>query len=163
MKIAIVSDIHDHINHLLQALVTADEAGCEHMIFLGDMVHSSTFTLLTEEWKKPLDLVIGNNEYEIEAFHDIAAAAPHVTLHGDYGAITIGSRRIFFCHLPSLAQQAVNTGQFDAVFYGHTHCADIRVSGATLLANPGEVYGRQSIPGIGVYDTDSGQFFHFPI
>lgn len=163
MKIAIVSDVHDHINHLLLALATADEAGCERMIFLGDMVHSSTFTLLTEEWKKPLDLVFGNNEYEIEAFHAIATAAPHVTLHGNYGAVTIDSRRLFFCHLPSLARQAVETGRFDAVFYGHTHCADSRMSGATLLANPGEVFGRQSRPGIGVYDTDSGQFFHFPI
>lgn len=163
MKIAIVSDIHDHINHLLQALVTADEAGCEHMIFLGDMVHSSTFSLLAEMWKKPLELVFGNNEYEWEAFHDIAAAAEHITLHGEYGIMTLDSRRLFFCHLPSIARKAVETGRFDAVFYGHTHYADVRLLGASLLANPGEVYGRQSAPGIGVYDTTSGQFFHLPV
>lgn len=163
MKIAIVSDIHDHINHLLSALATAEENGCERMIFLGDMVQASTFSLLLEEWHKPLDLVFGNNEYETEAFTAMAAAAQHAKLHGDCGVVRCDGQLLFFCHLPHLALRALETGQFDAVFYGHTHCAECRQIGTTLLANPGEVLGRSSIPGIGVYDTETREFFHYSV
>lgn len=163
MKIAIVSDIHDHINHLLSALTTAEQVGCERMLVLGDMVHASTLSLLLEEWQKPLDLVFGNNEYEIEAFSAIADAAPHVTLHGDYGTTECNGQVIFFCHMPATARQALESGCFDAVFYGHTHCADWQQIGSTLYANPGEVTGRQSQPSIGVYDTETRQFFLYNI
>ncbi|MBQ3240601.1 MAG: metallophosphoesterase family protein [Akkermansia sp.] len=163
MKIAILSDIHDHTNHLLSALATAEITGCERMLFLGDMVHASTFSLLLEEWEKPLDLVFGNNEYEEEAFSAMAAASRHATLHGEYGVVKCDGQLLFFCHLPQLALRALETKQFDAVFYGHTHCAECRQLGTTLLANPGEVLGRSSIPGIGVYDTETREFLHYSI
>ncbi len=163
MKIAIVSDIHDHIIHLLSALATAEDAGCERMIFLGDMVHASTFSVLLAEWKKPLDLVFGNNEYELEAFNAMAEAAPHATLHGDYGVMECDGQMLFFCHLPAPARRALESDRFDAVFYGHTHCADWRQVNSAVIANPGEVCGRRSQPSIGVYDTETRQFFHYNI
>lgn len=163
MKIAVISDIHDHVTHLLQAICTAEEEGCERAIFLGDMVHASTFSLLLSDWSKPLDLVFGNNEYEIETFIRMAENSPNATLHGEYGVLTVDSQHLFFCHLPALAKRAIETGQFDAVFYGHTHCADRRTIGTCLMANPGEVLGRQSVPSIGIYDTSSRHFFTVPI
>lgn len=163
MKIAIVSDIHDHTIRLLSALATAEDAGCERMIFLGDMVHATTFSVLLEEWKKPLDLVFGNNEYELEAFTALANSAPHAKLHGEYGVTECAGQLLFFCHMPGTARQALESGSFDAVFYGHTHCADWRQVGSALIANPGEVLGRQSQPSIGVYDTETRQFFHYNI
>ena len=63
MRIALCSDIHDHITHLLLALETARSAGCTHLLFMGDMAELSTFRTLLEEWGHPIDLVFGNNEY----------------------------------------------------------------------------------------------------
>ena len=163
MKIAVISDIHDHVSHLLQAVCTAEQEDCERIVFLGDMVHASTFSLLLSEWNKPLDLVFGNNEYEIETFIRMAEGSPNTTLHGEYGVLTADSQQLFFCHLPTLAEKALETEQFDAVFYGHTHYADCRIVGNCLMANPGEVLGRQSAPTIGVYDTSSRRFYTIPI
>lgn len=155
MLVALLSDIHDHTTHLLLALQAAKERGCTHLLFLGDMASASTFRLLREEWPHPLDLVFGNNEYELHAFERMASQWPHTTLHGTLADITLEARRLFFCHLPWDARSAARSGKYDAVFYGHTHQAEFHACGHTLIANPGEVYGRRETPGFAVYDTDT--------
>ena len=157
MLVALLSDIHDHTTHLLLALHCAQEQGCTHLLYMGDMAEVSTFRTLREEWPSPIDLILGNNEYETGTFARMAKQWPQTTLHGTQADIVLDSRRIFFCHLPWPASQAAGTGQYDAVFYGHTHTPEIHQAGNTLLANPGEVYGRQNPPSIGIYDTKTNQ------
>lgn len=163
MKIAIVSDIHDKTNNLLSAVATAKDLECERMIFLGDMVHLRTFILLREEWNAPLDLVFGNNEYEWEDFYRYAAAVPDTTLHGEYGELELDNLRIFFTHLPSLAEKASRCARYDVILYGHTHMAEVRQQGELLLANPGEVQGRSGQTTIGVLDTTDRTIRLYPI
>lgn len=153
MRIALFSDIHDHVSHLLLALEAAKAEGCTHLLFMGDMAELSTFRTLREEWPHPVDLVFGNNEYQVTAFRKLAADFHQTTLHGETADIFLDNRRIFFCHLPWTALKAAESGLFDAVFYGHTHAPEIRMSQNTLVVNPGEIYGRQGPPSIGIYDT----------
>lgn len=155
MLVALLSDVHDHTTHLLQALHAARVEQCTHLLFMGDMARLSTFRTLREEWGHHIDLVFGNNEYEIAAFQRAAQQWHSTTLHGESADITLGGRRIFFCHLPWTAAKAAGTGKYDAVFFGHTHMPKILTIGPTLVANPGEIYGRQSKPSIGIYDTES--------
>ena len=155
MRAALLSDIHDHVTHLLLALEAARAEGCTHLLFMGDMAELSTFHLLMEEWEQPIDLVLGNNEYQIGTFRKLADTRGNVRFHGEEADIQLHGRSIFFCHLPWTALKAAESGQYDAVFYGHTHAAEIRQLGHTLLANPGEIYGRQSRPSIGIYDTEN--------
>lgn len=155
MLVALLSDIHDHTTHLLLALHAAMERGCSHLLFMGDMAGISTFRTLREEWPHGIDLVFGNNEYDTHTFLRMAEQWPGTTLHGMQADILLANRHIFFTHLPWQAMKAAETGLYDAVFYGHTHCPESRQMGTTLLANPGEVCGRQGAPTIGVYDTDS--------
>lgn len=158
MKIALLSDVHDRDLKLLAALEAAKELGCTHLFFMGDFATVSTFRLLCEEWKHGIDAVFGNNEYDWDAFHRVANRHAHVTLHGTIGCVTTeDGRRCYLTHLPWKALQAAESGQYDAVFYGHTHCADITQMGACLLVNPGEIQGRQAKPSIGVYDTTEHQ------
>jgi predicted phosphodiesterase len=70
---------------------------------------------------------------------------------GEQGAIA-------FCHFPALARNAAASGNYSAVFFGHTHrraWEKVRLdSGAeVLLANPGDIEGRYAAPGGLVYDT----------
>lgn len=155
MLIALLSDIHDHTTHLLMALHAAREMGCTHLLFMGDMAGTSTFRTLREEWPHGMNLVFGNNEYDTHTFFRMAEQWSDTTLHGMQADITLDTRRIYFTHLPWSAVKAAETGLYDAVFYGHTHCPESRQIGTTLLANPGEVCGRQGAPTIGVYDTNS--------
>lgn len=153
MLVALFSDIHDHTTHLLLALQTAREQGCTHLCFMGDMAGFSTFSLLCEEWPFGMDIVFGNNEYEIAAFRRFADKQLGTTLHGVEADIVLDNRHVYFTHLPWHAKKTAEAGGHDAVFYGHTHEAGISQIGRTLLVNPGEIYGRQAAPSIGVYDT----------
>ncbi|MCS6920299.1 MAG: metallophosphoesterase family protein, partial [Elioraea sp.] len=61
-------------------------------------------------------------------------------------SLQLGGRRLFMIHYPHLAHGMALTGDFDAVFCGHSHQAEIRVvnnvrGGRTLLVNPGTVAG----------------------
>lgn len=153
MLVALLSDIHDHTTHLLLALHAAKEEGCTHLFFMGDMAGISTFRTLREEWPYGMELVFGNNEYEIKSFERLASQWDKTTLHGHEASLQLDGRSIYFTHLPWAASRAADSGQYDAVFFGHTHTAEQMHRGRTLLANPGEIQGRQSAPSIGIYDT----------
>ena len=77
MKIGIFSDIHDRTNHLEQAMHRMLRLGCGHFIFLGDCTTPESFRSLLELAQGlPLDAVPGNNDYDLLAMHQMAAASP---------------------------------------------------------------------------------------
>lgn len=157
MQVAIMSDVHDRQRNLLLALKRAHELGCEHLLYLGDFVHPATLQTMMETWPHPLDFVLGNNEYELEAFNDLSAQRENVHYHGYNGNVCLEGRRVFFTHTPHDAiSKGLNTGLYDAVFYGHTHAsAAFTAPDKTLMVNPGELYGRREAPGFAVYCTSS--------
>ncbi len=161
MLIAILSDLHDKISALNHALRRARECGCERLIFLGDMAGAASFRHMIARWGKDIDLVYGNNEWEHELFELLAREHPGVTLHGERGELELDGRRLFFCHLPYHAELARRHGEFDAIFYGHTHLSDLRPAGprSPLILNPGELQGRRGSATMAVYDTESNHAF----
>ncbi len=158
MRVALISDIHDHSTHLLLALAQAQELGCRHLLCMGDIASLSTFRLLCEEWTLGLDAVFGNNEWQRESFLRVADEYPHATLHGDTAGILLEGRHLFFCHYPHIAARAAESGLYDAVFFGHTHRAELHPALAgrsPLIVNPGDIQGRAGAPGMAVYDTET--------
>ena len=154
MKIALLSDAHDHISNLLTALHYAQEQQCTHLLYMGDITELSTLQLLLESWTYALDLVYGNNEYDRKAHIQLVQGFPQATHHGEAADICLQGRHIFFTHYPHQATIAADSGKFDAVFYGHTHVAEQRYVHHTLLANPGEIGGVRRVPSFAIYDTD---------
>lgn len=164
MRVAVLSDIHDHSTRLLLALAQAEAAGCTHLLFAGDMAETGTLRQLCDEWRGGIDLVFGNNEYERTAFARMAQSRAGVRLHGDEAELSLDGRRVYMSHYPHLAARAAASGDYDAAFYGHTHKAEIRQAGRTLLANPGEVCGgRYGQPSIGLYNTEDNSFTLLPL
>ncbi len=162
MNVAILSDIHDHTTHLLAALLRAEELGCTHLLFAGDMAGLSTFRTLREEWLHGIDLVFGNNEFDRTSFLRLAEQFHHTCHHGDAGSLELDKRRIFLTHYPHIALREAQSGAYDAVFYGHTHCAEQHHCGHTLVANPGEVAGVRNTPSLAVYNTTTNSLTHYP-
>lgn len=163
MQIAIMSDAHDRHQNLLRALERAKALKCTHLLYLGDFVHPNTLKFMLDAWSLPLDYVLGNNEYELEAFEALSFVRDNVHFHGYYGDICLEGRRLFMTHMPHDAiSKGLNTGQYDAVFYGHTHAsAAFTATDKTLMVNPGELYGRRETPGFAVYCTGSNTItFH---
>ncbi len=162
MLVAVISDVHDNITNLLTALAIAEQKGCRHLLLTGDIASLSTLRTLREEWEYGIDLVFGNNEWERAAHLQLAEQFHHCRHHGDSADFTLEERRIFMTHYPHIAEQALLRGDYDAVFYGHTHYAEQRVGKKCLIANPGEIAGVRGKPGFAIYNTadNSLRFCH---
>ena len=155
MKIALLSDVHDYSTNLLIALHSAMEEGCEHLIYLGDIVDVSTLKLMLEEWPHGIDIVFGNNEYDLKTHVRVASARKDSIHHGYDAHIERGGRRIYCSHFPHEALAAAESGKYHAAFFGHTHRAEQSIIRGTLLANPGEVAGIRRPPSYAVFETET--------
>jgi len=163
MKIAVLSDIHDHIDNLNSALSKVKSQGCESIIFCGDLC--SPFSLLAlMSSNLHIYSVFGNNDGDLSLIYQVSKSE-QVEFWGnsqEYGEISFDNHKIAFCHHPKLAKLLAGSKEFQAVFHGHTHEAYIENTGATLLANPGSVCGiingKLGPASFGVYDTQTGKF-----
>jgi putative phosphoesterase len=101
--------------------------------------------------------VWGNNDGDKWLLTRNANAAGNVTLHGELAELELGGRRVAVNHYPHIARPLAESGDYDAVFYGHDHKAHMERIGDTLLLNPGEVMGRFGKSTFAWYDTDTGK------
>lgn len=163
MTIAVMSDIHDNIWNLEIALREIHQTDAEVLLFLGDFCAPFTLKQIADTFTGPIHAVLGNNDGDPLLLERISSGYDHVTLHGQYGEITVANRTIGLNHYPDIAQRIAESGQLDAVFSGHDHKKYQHVMNRTLWANPGEVMGRFGEPSFGVYDTDTGSFEHVSI
>lgn len=163
MKIAVLSDIHDRLDHLARATFAANEAGCARLLFLGDFCAPFSLQQMVTEFNGAIDAIFGNNDGDQFLLCRVAAKHPHVTLHGQFAQLVIDERNIFLTHYPEIATPIAKSGEYDAVLYGHNHIAHAEHIGSILLANPGEVMGRLGPPTIGIYDTNSNTMEHVEV
>ena len=158
MKVLILSDIHDHVEKL-QQVIEQVTGQVERVIFCGDMCSPFTARLLAQ-LKLPTYACLGNNdEDQIGLTKQAGDLFDWTFLAQEYGQIQLDGKKIAFCHYPKLGQLLAQTGEFDAVFHGHTHQPYQRKVAECLLLNPGAVCGiQQGQPGqasYAVYDSAS--------
>lgn len=160
MTIAVLSDIHDNIWNLEQALTQLPEHNPAALLFLGDFCAPFTLNQLAEGFSGPIHCVFGNNDGDPYLLGRIASGHPHVTIHGQFGDLELHGRRVAINHYPDIAQPVARSGMFDAVFSGHDHKRYQETHGHTLWANPGEIMGRFGAPSFGIYCAESNTFRH---
>lgn len=163
MLIAILSDVHDNIWNLADALEQVRAAGAGALIFCGDFCAPFTLTQIGKGFDGPVHCVFGNNDGDPRLLVQNALACANVTLHGQYAELELGGRRIAVNHYPEIARRLAESRQFDLVCYGHNHQAKVENIGEAVLANPGEVMGRFGAPTFGLYDCESGRFSLHPV
>ncbi len=158
MKVIILSDIHDHIGNLEKIITeTKDQVGA--VIFCGDLCAPFTAAVLSK-FELPIYACLGNVDEDHLMMKERGGENIHWTpLAKEYGQIELGGRKIAFCHYPKLAELLAGTGEFDAVFFGHTHNVFNQKVGETLLLNPGAVCGIKPSQGytgasFAVYNTE---------
>jgi uncharacterized protein len=139
MRIGVVSDTHGHVAYTREAVRLLESLDVEQVIHCGD-IGSVNIVDLFSAW--PTHFVFGNVDvYDSSGLRDaIEAAGQHC--HGRFGQLTLASRKIAFLHSDdSLAfNDAIDSGEWDFIFYGHTHVADTRREGTTFVVNPGALY-----------------------
>jgi putative phosphoesterase len=138
MRIGVVSDTHGHVAHARAAIRMLESLDVERVLHCGD-IGSVEVIALFAAW--PTDFVFGNcdgNRRELEA----AIVAAGQTCHGEFGELVLAGKRIALLHSHDSGRfrEALHSGAWDLVCYGHTHVASIDRYGTTVALNPGALY-----------------------
>jgi uncharacterized protein len=158
VKIAVLSDIHDRLDHLALVLAEVAQQGCEQLCFLGDFCAPFSLAALAQGFAGPIHVVFGNNDGDVFLLCKVAQQHPHVTLHGPLAELELGGRKIALNHYPEISRRLAESQAYDAVFSGHDHQRYLYQIQRTLWANPGEIMGRFGGVSYGIYDTTDGTF-----
>jgi len=146
MKIAILSDSHDHIPNLREAVWLSNQRGCAMLIHCGDLISPFMLEELAN-FAGAVHMVYGNNagDQHLISSH-CGNRFPTLTHHGVLGAVEAGGLKIAITHYPQMARGLATSGQFDVVCCGHNHLRRVEEIGRALLLNPGELLGKDARP-----------------
>jgi putative phosphoesterase len=156
MKLGILSDSHGRVAILRQALARLDAEGVDAVIHCGDIGGIDSIEELAgrRAW-----FVWGNTDspqprwqVHVEELDLAWPAGPlRLTLDDHVIGVFHGHERGF--------GQAVKSGEYDYIFYGHTHEQGDKRVGRTRLINPGALH-RVAVRTVAVLDlaSDSLQF-----
>jgi uncharacterized protein len=177
MKIGIISDTHDDIDNVQNAIEIFREERFESIIHAGDFI----FPGVIDEFKKlkdelPLSSIIGvlgNNDGEklilLKKFMELGGK-----LEGEFGDIVIDGLRFGIYHGTSenLREAAIKRGIYDVFIHGHTHKRREEKIGQTLVLNPGTAHKKvksasglfEEEGGIMIFDTQTKEYkyVHLP-
>jgi putative phosphoesterase len=147
MKIAVMSDSHDHMNNILKAVSIINERNVDALIHCGDYVApfvKKWFDELNESIKKNFYGVYGNNDGEKLFLQQNLGQICEFAQNGNELILELGGRRIFTSHMPrqKTIEALANSGRFDIILSGHTHSlSNKKLDNGVLVINPGEVCG----------------------
>ncbi len=157
MKIAVISDIHENRRNLQMALNEIEERGIEQIICLGDFINPGIARVLADS-KIPVFAIWGNNDGDVAKILNIASGEGSNLKMSEntFDKLELGGKKIFITHYEDFAESIAKSGDYDAVFYGHTHNKDKKNIGNCLLLNPGELSTHKTgIASYAIYDTET--------
>lgn len=148
MKLAVISDTHDHKDNILKVVSILNERNVDALIHCGDYVAPFVkrwFDGLNDNIKKNFCGVWGNNDGE------------RVVLKQNLGQICdivgmeinkdFDGKKVFAAHMPTqeTIEALANSKKYDIILSGHTHnLVNKKYDNGVLVINPGEVCGYLS-------------------
>ena len=160
MKLAVISDTHDNMKNLRDAISAINKSGADMLLHCGDLCSPFVIGSLAL-FDGPVHIVFGNNEGDRFTIKNTASSFPNITLHGDVAFLEVENTNIAFTHRPEFALGLASTGKYSAVFFGHTHIHKESKINDTWLINPGEIMGLRENPGWLLFDTEDSSFKHY--
>ncbi len=139
MKIGIVSDTHDNLTAIREAVAGLQDHGVEHVIHAGDFIAPFSLAPL-QDLGVPVTAVFGNNDGE-RLYLKVKFVDYGWTIEPKFAFLELAGRKLAVHHEPEPVAGLAASGLYDVVIYGHTHQRDIRQTGGALIINPGEVCG----------------------
>ncbi|MFW5901707.1 MAG: YfcE family phosphodiesterase [Thermodesulfobacteriota bacterium] len=157
MRIAVMSDSHDHLDNLKAAFDIIHREKAERIIHCGDFVAPFVFKAIAAEGI-PAHAVFGNNDGDQYLLTKAALNSNGLLdLSALIGEVDADGFRIAYTHQWAVAEGLVATGKYHMVCYGHDHTFYKDDAGGTLVLNPGEIMGKDGSPGFCLVDTQSGE------
>ena len=151
-KVAILSDSHDNVANLEQALAEIRAVDAEVLLHCGDLSAPFMITLLAEGFSGDIHIVFGNNDGDGRLLQALSEPHDNVMLHGIYHELKVADRKIAMIHYPEPALRIAQSGQFDLVCYGHDHTPHHEQIGGCWFVNAGEILGMKGKPSWGLYE-----------
>jgi uncharacterized protein len=147
MRLAVLSDIHDHLEHLRAVLQALRTLRPDALILCGDL---TTPKILSQCRSAAPDVTfcLGNCDQHNAVALRSGALELGIVPWDSVGIYPLDHcESVAFAHFPHTARAAALSGGHRAVFYGHTHKPaeerlELEQGGRVLLANPGDVQGR---------------------
>src|SRR3989344_6698662 len=139
MKIGVISDTHDQIQKIEQAVDIFNQEKVELVLHCGDWV--APFSLIPfRKLTCPIKGIFGNNDGD--RYRHIERSAEwkmNLKYEERFMSFTIDNRKIAVFHgdYQELIDTLVMCSKYDAVFHGHTHIRVNETIGKTLSLNPG--------------------------
>jgi len=148
MKIAVVSDTHNNWPNFKKAIDWIKNEKIQMILHCGDISNQETIDQAVKEFDGEIKFAKGNVDYNLDLPEKME--------------IELGGKKIAFSHFPDIAKKLAQSGNFDVVFYGHTHRPwDERVPGTGRgechMINPGELAGHFYKSSFAIYDTATGK------
>ncbi len=154
MEIAILSDTHDNIWALAEAMPYLQNA--DAVLHCGDLCSPFVVARLGEGLAgKPVHVIWGNNDGDQRMLTLAAQKAGNVHIHGPFAVLKLDELGVAMNHYPDIARGLAGSGRFDLVCYGHDHTAHSEQIAGTLLLNPGEIMGLNGRRSLVLYNTSS--------
>ena len=153
MHIGVFSDVHDNIANLRKLLALYSDRRVKTLIFYGDFCSPIPVREMGA-FEGEIHCVFGNGDGDRFTMSKIARTdSTNVILHGEWADLTFAGVRIAVTHYPFYARALARTGDYQAVFSGHTHEQHEERLGDCLWLNPGEVMGWKGRATCALYDT----------
>lgn len=138
MRLGIISDTHGHVDLTRPAVRMLESLEVDAVLHCGD-IGSLAVVELFAAW--PTHFVFGNCDYDAESLaHAIRRLGQ--TCHGLFGDLEFDGVKIALLHSHERRRfrEAIDSGDYRLVCYGHTHVAAVDQRGETLVVNPGAIY-----------------------
>jgi len=149
LRLGVISDTHGHVELTRPAVRMLESLEVDAVLHCGD-IGSTAVVELFAAW--PTHFVFGNCD---EGTGSLAAAIERAgqTCHGLFGELNFDGVKVALLHSHerSRFREAIDSGRYGLVCYGHTHVAAIDRRRDTLILNPGAIY-RASPHSIAVVD-----------
>ncbi len=166
MKIAIIADVHDNWANLDKVLKYIHNKKIKTIICLGDLANSDTLDRLKNHFLGKIYYIFGNTEIDLYPNKKINNNKNFSFLGTTSGIIKLKDKKIAITHWPKEAHLLAKSGNYDLVFYGHSHKPEIQIiknaklkmqNKDIILANPGNLCGIFYKPSFAIYDIDQNK------
>jgi putative phosphoesterase len=142
MIIGIISDSHDDIINVKQAIKIFNEYNVDYVIHAGDYIYPG-IVLEFKNLNKNIKFVgvLGNNDGEkiglVKSFISIGG-----DFKGDFGELNLDNEVFGIYHGTNgdLTKALILANYYDILIFGHTHKKDNRTINKTQILNPGSAH-----------------------
>ena len=155
IRIGVISDTHDHIEHAKCAVDTFKQHKVHQIIHCGDFCSPFMMALFKEI---PTVGVFGNNDGDIFLLQK-KALENGVELQGGFWETECEGVRVAVYHgtYSGITDSLIKSGKYDLVITGHTHKVVNTKIGSTIHLNPGTCNGFGAKASVMIIELPSKQ------